>query len=230
MDNELLVAAIIIFLICSFLLLCSNRKNESLVETPQNTGGRREEISRHGTEGLQRGIATRSQGNLTCRRQVSEREDWVDLVQELVNKFKGFRLNTCEFAVLFRFPSASSRNWVSSVRRCTLEGQQANPYPHNGKRNFRVSRPTPSHHAEDLLLQNLEAFVRPRESDAIILYTWLEPCPPCVQRLVSALGRYTTTHRVVVLYTVQHYHNLEPLREAGIEVYRVPYNAPLPPP
>ncbi len=67
------------------------------------------------------------------------------------------------------------------------------PYPHNGKRNFRVSRPTPSHNAEDLLLQNLETFVRPGKSDAIILYTWLEPCPRCVQRLVSALGRYTTT-------------------------------------
>ena len=65
---------------------------------------------------------------------------------------------------------------------------------------------------------------------AIMLYTWLLPCPNCVTEIHCVLIPYTTTHRVVVIYTVHGEGNFRILRYCGIEVYRLAYEEYLPPP
>ncbi len=179
------------------------------------------------------------QPRVTARRHfyiknLEKREYRIRLVKELVNKFKDFRQSTSQFALIFLLRSEESRNWIFTIRSGHYLGEKhPNPYPHfHFYRNFILARPTPTSHAEELILDNLEFYTTDvlSRKDVILLYTWLEPCQLCVFRIVQALSAYTSSHLIMIMYTVKLRTNLQPLLNAGMEVYRVPYYASLPHP
>ena len=240
----------IIFLISILIILCCGyfcRNNEERQRQVQSSISRskRPPPSRFNRQSSITTCNNRNSGGNSVRSPYfssinTGQNDLTRLVKELANKFKHQRTKNAEFAVLFLFSTKGSSQWINAVATCNYGrcASPCNPYPGQSENftNYVTARPEREGHAEVIVLNRLNNLVQVYGMQhrgtcrAIMLYTWLPPCPNCVTEIHRVLRPYTTTHRVVVIYTVRGEGDFRILRNCGIEVYRVAYEEYLPPP
>ena len=101
--------------------------------------------------------------------------------------------------------------------------------------NYVVARPDDGHHAERLLLDNLNTVLTLYDPPPLVLlYTWTMPCTGCTTAIVRALGNMKN---VVLVYTAnkkeinvdENARNRNKLVESGIQVLQAQYDEGLPP-
>ena len=164
------------------------------------------------------------------------------LVKILVKKFKTQRQSQkSEFAVLFLLPSLHLSDWIQTIGTEHYETNNkyhSVPNTDDALTNYITARPGGNCDAEVNILNRLDQLMSQYELKnfpyfkTILLYTWLPPCKNCTQAIKKNLGHYASTHRVVVIYTVEFNHNAasdyRELQKMGIEVQRVIYHHYLP--
>lgn len=101
--------------------------------------------------------------------------------------------------------------------------------------NYVVARPADGHHAERLLLDNLNTVLTLDDPPPLVLfYTWTMPCTGCTMAIARALGN---RKNVVLVYTAnrkeintdENAKNRNKLVESGIQVIQAQYEKGLPP-
>ena len=101
--------------------------------------------------------------------------------------------------------------------------------------NYVVARPADGHHAERLLLDNLNTILTLDDPPPLVLfYTWTMPCTGCTLAIARALGN---RKNVVLVYTAnkkeintdENAKNRNKLAESGIQVIQAEYEEGLPP-
>ena len=101
--------------------------------------------------------------------------------------------------------------------------------------NYVVARPEDGHHAERLLLDNLNTVLTLYDPPPLVLfYTWTMPCTGCTMAILRALGNMKN---VVLVYTAnrkeinvdENAKNRKKLAESGIQVIQAQYEQGLPP-
>ena len=106
--------------------------------------------------------------------------------------------------------------------------------------NYVVARPDhsqhPAVHAEKILLDRLTDLEgKCALFSTILVYSWLMPCSKCTTALIKELCTHVQVSKVIVYNTELNYgeednvNNRKRLRQAGIDVYKIPYKDTLPP-
>ncbi len=121
-------------------------------------------------------------------------------------------------------------------RPLTDSKQMMMPNNYSDFDNYITAKPFEGHHAEHILLSQLDKLYAAFQSQHgkpyyIILYTWITPCSNCAQLIINKLSqqRYSDIPRVVAHTTNTHKKGddvqgaKQRLREAGITVLEVPY-------
>lgn len=101
--------------------------------------------------------------------------------------------------------------------------------------NYVVARPADGHHAERLLLDNLNTVLTLDDPPPLVLfYTWTMPCTGCTMAIARALGNrknvflvYTANRKEI--NTDENAKNRKKLVDSGIQVIQVQYENGLPP-
>ena len=100
--------------------------------------------------------------------------------------------------------------------------------------NYVVARPADGHHAERLLLDNLNTVLTLDDPPPLVLfYTWTMPCTACTMAIARALGN---RKNIVLVYTAnkkeinpdENAKNKNKLVESGIQVIQAEYKEGLP--
>ena len=170
--------------------------------------------------------------------------DLVKFVQKkLIPSFHQQRLVGEQFAVLLVTSSTVSikwtrfkpSNWWPWSKPLTDSSHSTYP-PRAQMSNYVVARPEDGHHAERLLLDNLNTVLTVYDPPPrVIFYTWTMPCTGCTMAIVRALGN---TKNVALVYTVdkkeandgENERNRSKLAKSGIQVIQAKYEHGLPPP
>ena len=156
------------------------------------------------------------------------------VVEWIVESFKDHRRENSEFAVLFPLPTEDTLEWLELVKKCCIKplNRDENPF-YDDNKHFIAARPANGKHAEVIILDKLSEWKSEDEnifwgSRAILIYSWIIPCPECQEAIRCSLLPYCKTHKIMVLYTTPKKAKL-PFIE-GIEINRVKYPLILPPP
>ena len=169
--------------------------------------------------------------------------DLVDFVQtKVIPYFHQQRQGGNQFAVLIVTSSIGSIkrtrfkpcNWWPWGQPKTDSSHSTYP-PRAHISNYVVARPEDGHHAERLLLDNLNTVLTVHDPPPLVLlYSWTMPCIGCTTAIVRALGNM---RNVVVAYTTdrkeinvdENVRNRKKLIESGIQVIQAKYSQGLPP-
>ena len=168
-------------------------------------------------------------------------QDIVKFVRtKIIPSFHRQRQNGEQFAVLLVTRSTTSiRNTKFKPSKGfwgePLTDSNQSTFPPRARiSNYVVARPADGHHAERLLLDNLNTVLTLDDPPPIILfYTWTMPCTGCTMAIARALGN---RRNVILVYTAnkkeintdENAKNRNKLVESGIQVIQAEYEEGLP--
>ena len=170
-------------------------------------------------------------------------------IQRVVDKFKGQRMSSYQFAVLFLSPKNSLGAALNDIREKILDSSY--PTTDNTKPTFPTdtnlcdfitARPDELDHAEKLIMDKFYALARGYRQKMppckfVILYTWLFPCSFCTGKIIEKLSSYGSNEcKVIVVHTsnreadnTNYETNVKRLEEAGIELRKEKFDEYLDP-
>ena len=159
-------------------------------------------------------------------------------MESIVEKFKDYRKGKWQFAVLFAFPTKDVFEWLELVVKACSKPLNRDANPFYNYKHFIAATPANGKHSEKIILDKLSGWVKSsdenilQESKAIVLYSWIRPCPKCLKEIRRKLSPYTNTRKIMVLYTLtQKYDNKTKISYIkGIEINQAKYPYKLSPP